>query len=163
MYTGLAPWQWAVYFVLVLVAQAMITALSLRVAQGAKASWSELWDAAREFTFPLLGLSILVGLSIILGFICFIVPGIIMIRRTFLAAYVLIDQKVGIIEAIRRSAALSKPFSGAVWGLIGVSILMQVPGAAIFGTVGSIIGTLLGFAYTVAPALRYVELKKLSA
>jgi hypothetical protein len=72
----------------------------------------------------------------------------------------MLDKNCGIREAMDRSAAISKPHSGYVWGIIGVGILIGFIG--VIPLVGSLIAFIGGMLYSVAPALRYQELKKLT-
>jgi hypothetical protein len=44
------------------------------------------------------------------------------------------DKKLGIFEAMKQSADLTKPYSGAVWAVIGVSVLISF--ISVFGVVG---------------------------
>jgi hypothetical protein len=73
-----------------------------------------------------------------------------------LAPYVMLDTKCGITEAMERSADLTKPYSGYIWGIIGVMFLIGlfniIPG------IGWMISFVLGMLYSIAPALRYQEL-----
>lgn len=108
----------------------------------------------------MVGLYIVVGLYILVGLILFIVPGVIFLRRYFLSPYVMLDKKAGIKEAMARSAAISKPYSGSIWGIIGVIVLFELVG--IIPYIGWLISFVLSVLYSVAPALRYQELKKLS-
>lgn len=151
-------------FVVVVIAgfiiRAMLYALQLQAAKDKSPDLSALWQVGKKYWLRLLGLNIVVGLLIIGGFLLLIVPGLIMIRRYFLAPYILVEKDTTIGEAMRQSAALSKPYSWSIWGIIGVSILISIPSFIPF--VGQIISFVLNILYSVAPALRYEELKKLS-
>lgn len=138
----------------------MLYSLELRAAQGHKPSLSELWQTAQKFWLRMVGLGIVVGLVVVGGLILFIVPGLIFIRRYFLSPFVMLDEDVSITEAMRRSAALTKPYSGSVWSVIGVSVLIAL--VSIVPLVGWIISFILAAMYSVAPAIRYQELKKLA-
>ena len=148
-----------IMFVLTLFIQAMTYALQLEAANGKTPGFDFLWQQAKKYWFRLFGLSLVVGVLMILGFLLLIVPGLIVLRRYFLAPYILIDKDLSISQAMEESAKLTKPNSRAIWGVIGVSILLALP--SIIPVVGPIIAFLLGAAYSVAPALRYEELKKL--
>jgi hypothetical protein len=121
---------------------------------------NRLWATTKEIGWRLIGLYIVTGLIIFVGFILLIIPGLIMLRRYFLAPYVMMDKNCGIREAMDRSAAISKPHSGYIWGIIGVTILISMVG--IIPLIGSIVAFTMGMFYSVAPALRYQELKKLN-
>lgn len=143
-----------------IITSVMEFALSLLAARGKEPTLNELWPFVSKFTWRFIGLSIVTGLLVVIGLFAFIVPGLIFIRRYFLSPYVMIDQDLSIGEAMTESARLSKPFSLSVWAIIGVMILLSLPGfVPVFGWLISIVLTSL---YTAAPALRYLELKKLN-
>ena len=155
----------AIVFGLIFVAasyivQVMTTVLELEAGQDKTPSFNHLWEVAKKFWLRQLGLYIVIGLTVLGGLILLIIPGFIMIRRYFLAPYVMINEDLSITEAMRRSAALSKPYSGYVWGIIGVAILLSLPSG--IPRVGPYIAFIFALFYSVAPALRYLELKKLS-
>lgn len=139
--------------------QAMTYILELKAAAGQTPDFKDLFDTAKKYWLRLFGLGIIVGVLTVLGLILFIVPGLIVIRRYYLAAFVLIDKDVAITEAMMQSAEMSKPYSGWVWSVIGVTILLSLPGA--IPVIGGVISLVLAMFYSVAPALRYQELKKL--
>jgi hypothetical protein len=62
-------------------------------------------------------------------------------------------------SAMERSAEITKPYAGYIWGMIAIMILIgllnAIPG------VGWMLAFVLGMLYCAAPALRYDELKGL--
>lgn len=160
---SLAGFGIAIFILVIIVGaiiRAMLYGLQLEGAKGKTPDISALWEIGKKYWLRLFGLGILVGLAILGGLILLIVPGFIMIRRYFLAPYILVDKDTTIMDAMRQSAALSKPYSGSIWGVIGVSVLVSLPG--IIPIIGSFISLVLGVLYSVAPALRYEELKELA-
>ncbi len=139
------------------IVQIMTQQAQLNAAQGKSLDFAHLWRVVKESGWRMFGLYLLVGLYITVGLIFFIIPGLIMLRRYFLAPYVMLDKKVGIKEAMDQSAAMTKPFSGAIWGVFGVMILIGLTNVIPF--IGWMIAFVLGMLYSVAPALRYEELK----
>ena len=151
----------ALFFAIGIVIQALTVVAQLRGAQGQKLSLGGVWDEGRPYVLRLFGLSLLTGLFVAAGLILLIIPGIIIMRRYFLAPYIMIDQKLGITDSMKASAELGKPHSWSIYGVLGVTLLIAFTGVVpIIGTIASVLG---GIVYSVAPALRYVELKKLSA
>jgi uncharacterized membrane protein len=142
------------------IVQVMILVASLKVADGKQPGLDEVWNSSKSYILRLVGLGIVVGLLFVGGLILFIVPGLIVLRRYFLAPYYLIDKDLSITEAMKQSAAESKPVSGSVWSLIGVYILLSM--ATILPTFGGIISLILTALYSAAPALRYREIRALS-
>ena len=149
----------AIFMIVGVLYQTALFGLELESSKGKKATYAQLWKMAKKYSLRLLGLGIVAGLFIALGLVLFIVPGLILIRRYFLAPYVLVDKDMGIMEAMRYSAELSKPYSGYIWGVIGVTILIAMTN--VVPVFGALISLALGVLYSVAPALRYQELKKL--
>lgn len=142
------------------IANIMSNAAQLKAAQGHVFDYKHLWEVVRQLGWRLFGLYIAMGLIIIIGFVLLIVPGLIFIRRYLFAPYVMIDKNLGVKAALAESAALSKLNTGSVWGVIGVmfligllNILPYIGGLAAFG---------FGLLYSVAPAMRYQQLKKLA-
>lgn len=146
--------------VVYLFVSAMKYSLELESAKGKKPKLEQLWPFAKKYWLRLFGLLIVSALLIFGGLLLLIVPGVIALRRYFLASYVLIDKDLSIPDALRESARISKPYSGSIYRIIGVMILISLPSAIpVFGWAITFVLALL---YSVAPALRYEELKKLA-
>lgn len=143
------------------VIQAMLFVLTLKAADGKKPGLDEVYNATKKKFWNLVGLMLVVGLTIIAGLVFFIIPGLIFIRRYLLAPYVLLDKDTKILDAMKQSADLTKPFSGSIWGIIGVGILISLTG--VVPLIGPALAAVLTMLYAVAPALRYRELQKLQA
>lgn len=107
-----------------------------------------------RYTWKYFLLSLLAGLIIFVGFLLFIVPGFFMMKRYLLAPYYLVDKNTGVWEAMKLSAAAAKQFSGAVWGVVGVQLLVGLSCAI------PIVGLVLSSLYFCAPAVRYIQIKE---
>lgn len=143
------------------IVQIMSQAAQLDAAENKSLTFDKLWQVVKDKGWRLLGLYIVTSLIVLVGFILFIVPGLFMIRRYFLAGYVMIDEDVSINEAMDKSAKLSLLNTGAIWGVMGVMILIAL--VNILPVVGGLASFALGSLYSVAPALRYQQLKKLAS
>jgi hypothetical protein len=131
--------------------------VGLKSVRGKQVSFNEAVNLGKRYAWRLLLLGLASGVLIILGFILFIIPGLFMLRRYYLAPYFLVDHNLGVFEAMRQSTAASKKFSGPIWGLIGVNLLLGILGIIpIIGLLASIPQLL----YSFAPAKRYDELQK---
>jgi uncharacterized membrane protein len=142
------------------IASVMSQAAQLDAVEGRHLDFQNLWKVVKELGLRLLGLYIVTAVIIIVGLFLLIVPGLIFIRRYFLAPYVMIDKKVSITEALSQSAVMTKLNSGAIWGVIGVTILIGLIGIIPF--IGSLIAFIVACLYSLAPAMRYQQLKKLT-
>lgn len=141
------------------IAQIMAQSAQLSAAQNKHFDFETLWVFVREMGWRMLGLYIVMGLIILVGFILLLIPGLFMIRRYIFAPYVMIDKKCSIREALDQSAALGLKNTGSVWGVMGVMLLISLVNILpIIGGLGSFV---LGVLYSVAPALRYEQLKKI--
>lgn len=130
--------------------------LELQAAKGRNMGVGETFRESMRYFWPMFGLVLAMGGIILLGLIAFIVPGIIFIQRYFLAPYFLLDKNMGIKEALAASAQASKGRTRAIWGVIGVAVLLNL-----FNVVpifGGLIAALLLMLYACAPAYRYLEL-----
>jgi hypothetical protein len=142
------------------IAQIMSQAAQLEAAEGRHLDFHNLWAVVKDRGWRMFGLYIVTGLIVLVGLILLIIPGLIMIRRYFLAPYVMLDKNVGIREALDRSAELSKVNTGSIWGILGVMLLIGM--VNIIPILGGLVSFALGSLYSVAPALRYEQLKKLA-
>jgi len=140
--------------------QIMTQDAQLRAVEDKSIAFNKLWATTKELVWRMLGLYIVLGLVIGIGFALLIIPGLFMVRRYILAPYVMLDKKCSIGEAMTESARLSLVNTGSIWGLMGVVFLIGLIG--IVPIIGSLASFVLGVLYSVAPALRYQQLKNLA-
>ncbi|HSX02199.1 MAG TPA: hypothetical protein VLI05_02670 [Candidatus Saccharimonadia bacterium] len=104
---------------------------------------------------------LLAGVFILAGLILLIVPGLILIAWFAFVPYVVIEEKLSGLEALRRSRDLGRGRLWEVWGVLGlgasVGILNLVP------VIGGILNAVAAFFLIPATALRYLELQQLKA
>lgn len=125
----------------------------ISLAQALSEGFSRFWR--------LLGLLAVMVLIIVIGLLLFIVPGIFALQRLLLAPYFMIDQNLSIKLAIRASFVAGKKNSGALWGVLGILFATAIVG--IVPVVGYFVSSVLGLAYWCAPAIRYLQIKKITA
>ncbi|MEM5515829.1 glycerophosphoryl diester phosphodiesterase membrane domain-containing protein [Henriciella sp. AS95] len=77
---------------------------------------------------PLLGLSILMGLGLAIGFMLLIIPGLILLTYWVVAVPSFIVEDTGIIGAFERSAELTK---GQRWRIFGLIVLVWIAYAVV--------------------------------
>lgn len=87
----------------------------------ADVSFKDLWHPQPFLKFA--GVSVLSGLMILVGLVLLIVPGVILGIMLMFVGYVVIEEKLGPVDAIKRSIALTK---GSRWKLfqLAVSLLL---------------------------------------
>lgn len=143
------------------IAQIMAQAAQLEGAQSKNLDFQNLWIVVKELGWRMFGLYAVIAISVTVGLLLLIIPGLILIRRFFLAPYVMLDKKLGIRESLDKSTELSKLNPGSIWGIIGVMFLIGL--VNIIPVFGGLAAFALGGLYSVAPAIRYMQLKKLAA
>jgi hypothetical protein len=151
-----------IFGLVALAAYLMRLVFNLRLSQEKHPS---LRDVARELTdswmwLKLIGLHIVVAIVIVLGLIAFVIPGVILIGRLFLAPYIMVDQKTGIRDSIKQSWHMNRGYVWAIYRVILVSFVLSL--TSMLPVFGIILSFLLVAAYNAAPALRYMEIKKLT-
>lgn len=87
--------------------------------------------------FPIIGLLICEGIALMFGFALLIVPGIILFVMWYAALPVCVVEKLGPIQSLGRSAALTK---GHRWKLLGIILVIGIVGGIVNGIVGAIFG-----------------------
>ena len=160
-FVGLAIFWFLVVLVVGTIAAMMSQAAQLDAVEHRPLDFQYLWKAIKPLAWRLLGLYVAMAVIIVVGFILLIIPGFYMIRRYILAPYVMIDKKVGIRQALDKSAELSLINPGALWGVIGVMFLIGFLNIIPF--IGGLLSFAVGALYSIAPAMRYDQLKRLDA
>lgn len=142
---------------------AQIKAVS-QVAKGKAGSIEDVFRSSWGNTiWRLLGVDILSGLIIALGFVLFVIPGIIFLVWFSFAQFIVVTENVGIIESLRRSKKL---VSGYFWGILGrflvfilFFILIRI-GVSIVVFVGPILLALFSPYFILLPYLLYEDVKR---
>jgi hypothetical protein len=159
------------------ITQIMVQEAQLDAAKGREQiNFSGLWKVVKEIGWRMFGLYLLIGIYILaplavwlvlfmlLGgsaviFAPIIIISLIMLRRYFLAPYLVLDKRLDITQAMDTSAEITKAYSWSVWSIIGVMVVIGL--ANLIPGIGWLIAFAGGCLYSLAPALRYQELKKL--
>lgn len=100
------------------------------------AAFANLWHPASFL--PYVGVKILTALAVLLGLVLLIVPGIIAALALMFATYLVIDRKLGVIEALKESARLTK---GNRWNLL--ILMLALVGINILGALALLVGLLV--------------------
>lgn len=113
------------------------TMIYLRFHRGEKPDLSTLFTAIEPY-FKVLGATVIYGFIVTAGLILLIVPGIIWAIKYQFMATLIIDQKLGIQEAMERSAAMTK---GRKMSLFGFDLTML--GVVVLGALALGVGLLV--------------------
>ncbi len=133
----------------------------LRVLGGNPAGIMESYRYGLRYTWSLLLVGLTIGLTVLAGLALFIVPGLIFLRRYFLAGYFAIDENLGVREAMVRSSQASRPARRAVWSMLFCLALvagLMYAAANLIPVYGAAVASLLSIVYVFLPALRYQEI-----
>jgi hypothetical protein len=134
--------------------------ISLAAARGAKLSWQASLPKSYKDAWAVAWTSLLSGLIITLGLIALIIPGIIFAIRYSQVQYVVIDEGLTGMAALRRSQELVDKRKMDLVGLFSLSqVVGIVKGIPIIGVI-----FLVAYSLVTAPimAIRYIQLTQLS-
>lgn len=153
---------------------------------GARPNIGECLATGLRAFLPLLGLSILFSLAVVMGFLLFVVPGLMLLCAWCVAIPALVADRTGVMGAFSRSAELTRGNRWRIFGLLLIVwLIAMVIGAVIgvammaaaFGTAGldaaqlarspvqiasnTLITTLSTMVSSTGVAVLYVELRRL--
>jgi uncharacterized membrane protein len=127
--------------------------IALKFCDNEKAEFSDLFCCLHLF-FKYLLSSILYGLIVLAGMILLIIPGIIWAIKFYFFSYLIVDKKLGPIEALKRSSAIT---DGAKWDLFLFGLLLF--GINLIGAIPFLLGWFITIPITmVAMAFIYRKL-----
>lgn len=134
-----------VVFVIALMIAPAITLTQLDSVIGKKREAKDAFDDGKKFVLRYIALGILCVIVITIGFILFIIPGILALFFLSLAPYILIDKNVSAIDAMKHSYELTKEYWKPVLALAVVNVAISVVGVVPF--IGGIISLVLTVGY----------------
>jgi uncharacterized membrane protein len=109
--------------VMAMIVQGAIVRATIANSEGRRAGFAESLMAGLRVAVPLVLLAILIGLSVLIGFIFLIVPGVMLYVIWSVASPALVEERVGVIGALRRSRYLTK---GARWKIFGLELILLI-------------------------------------
>lgn len=112
-----------VFVLLSMITQGALVRATVAYSQGGKASLAESAMAGLTVVLPLFLLGLLSALGFLLGLILLVVPGVILYVMWSVAAPALVEERLGPIEAFRRSHYLTH---GARWKIFALMLLLVV-------------------------------------
>lgn len=111
-----------------------LTRVTLKVLDGGKPATSDFSFNADQFGRFLLG-TILAGVIIAVGFVLFIIPGIILCLRLQFMPYLIVEKNMNPIDAMKRSWAISR---NQTWNLFVFAIVCVLVG--LLGLIAFVVG-----------------------
>ena len=132
---ALAIFSAVVAIMLAMITQGALVRATTAYSEGRKASLGESAMAGLSVALPLFLLGLVSAVGIALGFLLLLVPGIILYVMWSVAAPALVEERLGPIEALGRSADLT---SGARWKVFGLTLVVVV----LYWLVSALVGLL---------------------
>jgi hypothetical protein len=160
-----------VWFVLAMIAQAMILYGAFQDMRGKPVDIMESATRGLARVLPIIGVAICIGFAVGFGALLLIVPAFIFFSMYYVALPACVVEKIGPFASMQRSAALTKGHRWKVFGLYVVIAIASIIGnavvAAVFGLFGTVIltlatmiwATLLGAYRSIAVAVLYHDLR----
>lgn len=100
-------------------------------------SVQDLLDQAWPVVLPLIGVAVLAGIAIGIGFLLLIVPGLILMTIWSVVAPVIVVERSGVFDSFGRSRALVKGNGWQVFGVIIVVYLIATIAALVLGAIAN--------------------------
>lgn len=119
--------------VLSMIVQGALVRATVAYSEGRRASFGESVAAGMSVALPLIGLALIVGLGVAIGWVLLFVPGIMLYVIWSVAAPALVEERTGVIGALGRSRQLTK---GARWKVFGLELLVGVVYLLVSGLLG---------------------------
>jgi len=114
---------WLVDFLLRPILTAAVTYAVVQHLRGVRVGIGQCLSVGFSRILPVLGVSLLVGLCVLGGFILLFVPGVIIAIIFYVAVPVAVIERPGVLNSLRRSAQLTK---GYRWILFAIVLLFTV-------------------------------------
>ena len=124
-------------FVVSIFYQGMVVNLVRDVQDGRRDhSMGELFSAVAPVALPLIGLAIVAGIAISIGFVLIIIPGLILLTIWAVAAPVMVIEHPGVFTALGRSRELVRGYGWQVFGTILLVALIEIAVYLVFVIIG---------------------------
>jgi len=133
----------------------------ISVRQGTSPSVIDCYKQALKAWPKVLIVQILAWISIVVGLIVFIVPGILIFRRLWLSPYYALDNPdLSIYQIFKKSSQETAPFQFYVYStaLIGLVVTLALELVAGGSVIIEVIATIISYGILFLPALRYQEI-----
>jgi len=105
------------------IVQGCLVRATIADSQGRRAGLGECLGVAAARALPLVGVSILFVIGMGLGMLLLVVPGIMFAIAFAVVAPVVVEERVGVIEAFSRAGQLTR---GARWKIFGLALLILI-------------------------------------
>jgi hypothetical protein len=113
-----------VYLAMIVVSEwnlATLTGIASEYEKGRVLKVKEAFKLGWKYVWKFLGMAILTGIIMVVGFLLFFIPGIILAVMFSVASSALINENLGVVESLKRSWNLVK---GHFWAVLGRMLLL---------------------------------------
>jgi hypothetical protein len=107
------------------IAQGTLARVTVLASEGEPVTFADSLLAGLENAVPVIGVSIVSSLGILFGMILLLVPGIILAVIWTVAVPALVTENCSILEALRRSAELTRGARWKVFAIAGLALMFQ--------------------------------------
>lgn len=135
-----------------------LTRLTIANARGEELALGESWPELSQ-AGKFLGTQILYGLIVVGGFILLVVPGVIFLAWFSMAQYVMVEEHIYGMAALRRSRELVRGRIWDIWGTLSLTTALSI--VSVVPILGPLVSLVLAVVLVPLVAVRYVQLKKL--
>lgn len=120
-------------FVLTQLAQGGLVRATIAHSDGRTVSFGTCVATGARFALPLLGLGLVMGFALLLGFAFFVIPGVLLYLAWAVAAPALVIDRTGVFGAFGRSGFLTR---GARWNVFGIGLVLLLLYYVLIAAVG---------------------------
>jgi uncharacterized membrane protein len=119
----------------------------LKAARRDKLEINDMFEAFKNYWNAVLA-NLLVGVIVVIGLFLLIVPGIIFYCKLIFTRYLVVDRKMGVIEAIQESWSMTRGHTGEIFLIALIAIPLYIAGLICFvvGVIVAIMWVKLAFA-----------------
>jgi hypothetical protein len=125
--------SWIVSVLISAIVQGALTRATVAENEGGRAGFAECIAAALRVLLPLIGVGLIFGFAIAIGFVLLVIPGIFVMIIWSVAAPAVVVERDGAIMALSRSTDLTK---GSRWRIFGLFLILLVIYLLLFALLG---------------------------
>jgi hypothetical protein len=129
--------------------QGCLVRATLAYTRGERATFAESAGASIAVLLPLVALAIVIGVSVIVGLMFILVPGVILYVIWSVASPALVAERMGVFGALGRSRFLTK---GARWKVFGIEFILVIAYYIFLAALGAVTLSVTGANLTSAIA-----------
>jgi hypothetical protein len=139
------------YMVGLYILQGVVVKAAVNGFQGKSTRFGDAFNVGIQMFLPLLGLGIVAGLGMVLGYALLIVPGVMLTVLWSVAAPAVVVEKRGIMESLQRSRDLTRGYRWPVFGLLVIYVILTW---LVSGAIGGV-NLALGGSFEASPSLGF--------